>query len=93
MTCYRQSKHIVTRNIAGETWLVAISGELANHEQIYSLNEVGTFIWQLLDGQTSKPEILEKLIERFEVDKNQASNDLTDQINEFEQIGLIEAVV
>lgn len=42
----------------------------------YSLNQVGTVIWELCDGHRTLAEILEKVCERFEVDGDQARQDL-----------------
>lgn len=42
----------------------------------YSLNRVGTVIWELYDGQRTLADILEKICERFEVEDNQARQDL-----------------
>ena len=42
----------------------------------YSLNRVGTVIWELCDGQRTFADILEKICDRFEVDRHQARRDL-----------------
>lgn len=42
----------------------------------YSLNQVGTVIWELCDGRRTLADILEKVCERFEVDGEQARQDL-----------------
>lgn len=89
-TTYRHSSTIVTRQITDETWLIPISGQLANFEQIFHLNEVGAFIWQRLDGETSLQTIHQHIVDSYEVDADEAWSDLHEQINELTSIGIIE---
>jgi hypothetical protein len=42
----------------------------------YSLNRVGTMIWELCDGAHTLADILEKVCENFEVEEEQAKHDL-----------------
>ena len=50
---YCPSGHVMMRNIADETILVPISGNLANMERIFTLNDVGACFWRLMDGKRS----------------------------------------
>ncbi|MCA9461964.1 MAG: PqqD family protein [Nitrospira sp.] len=43
----------------------------------YSLNRVGTAIWELCDGQFTVSEILARICDRFDVAEEQAKQDLT----------------
>ena len=49
--CFSKEDNCVTREIAGETIIVPIKGRVGDLDSIYTLNEVGTLIWQLIDGQ------------------------------------------
>lgn len=44
--------------------------------RLHTLNEVGTFIWELLDGKRATEEITAKVSERFDVDKKMAKKDV-----------------
>lgn len=44
--------------------------------RLHTLNEVGTFIWELLDGKRATEEIIAKVPERFDVDKKGAEKDV-----------------
>ena len=70
------SKDIVFRKVAGETLLVPIRTTAGTIDYIYSLNDVGTFIWGLLDGSHSGREIVEEVVGEFEVSPQQAEADL-----------------
>ena len=86
----RSSETVVTRVIAGETWLVPITGQLADLEQIYSLNEVGAFIWSQLNGNTSISTIHNLLMDNFEVTAHEAQEDLLQLVQGLAETGLID---
>jgi len=67
---------VVMRRIGDEVLLVPVSGNLARLQQIYSLNSVGSFIWEQLDGRRSLEEIARMVAESFEVEPETAANDV-----------------
>lgn len=50
--------------------------------KIHALNKVGTCIWECIHEGCSKNEITDRIMERFEVDRNSAENDLEEYISE-----------
>ena len=66
---------IVARSIAGETILVPVTRR-AQDMGLFTLNEVGTFIWERLDGSRSLREIAGEMTSSFEVASDQAEQDL-----------------
>ncbi|MFZ2631258.1 MAG: PqqD family protein [Desulfosalsimonadaceae bacterium] len=86
---YRPSGQVVTRNIADETILVPISGNLANMERIFTLNEAGAFIWRLMDGKRSVQEILGELMQEFDVAEDQLAGDMAEFIEHLKVSNLI----
>jgi len=86
---YLHQKDIVSRNIAGETILVPIRGNLADMQYIFTLNKVGVFIWDLLDGERKLSDLLEMILERFEIDRIEAEKDLLEFICQVEEKGLV----
>lgn len=89
---YAQNDNIVRRDIAGETILVPIRGNLADMQRIYALDSVADFIWQQLDGRQSVGKIHSTLVNHFDVDAQQAAQDLTEFIDKLLQANLIEEV-
>ena len=73
---YRKVEAVVAREIAGETILVPIRGELANMERIFTLNPVAGYIWEQIDGQRSLAEIRDGILESFAVDRDEAEADI-----------------
>lgn len=72
---FTRSPRMVGRKIADEFILVPIVGRGADVDAIFTLNRVGAFIWDHLDGRTSGEAIVAALVEGFEVDRTQAESD------------------
>lgn len=87
---YRCRENLVTREIVGETIIVPITGELADLQQVYSLNATGAFVWARLDGNTTLETIRNALTEHFKVTKKAAWADLAELIADLAGAGLIE---
>jgi coenzyme PQQ biosynthesis protein PqqD len=86
---YCPSGNVVTRSIADETILVPISGNLANMEQIYTLNEVGASIWRHMDGKRSVEEIWQELLQEYDVAEDQLEKDMVEFIEQLQASDLI----
>lgn len=52
-TIYAKNSNIVARKIVGEMVLVPISQKVGDLASIYTLNEVGACIWELVDGMVT----------------------------------------
>jgi hypothetical protein len=79
----------VIRDVAGQTVVVA-TGEAAKvfHGMI-KLNAVGAFIWKALSKGQTKHSIVSDVVEQFEVDKEQASQDFEIFIEQLRQHGFL----
>jgi hypothetical protein len=77
------------REIAGETILVPVAGELARLQEFFVLDEVADFIWQRLDGKTSVDQLVAAVTSEFEVDPEVARSDLVAFVAELEDAGLV----
>lgn len=84
-----QKDEIVSRSIAGETILVPIRGNLADMQNIFTLNEVGAFIWEQLDGKRPLSEIHDSLCECFEVSSEEAERDILEFVDRVNETGLV----
>jgi hypothetical protein len=86
----RKDDQLVSRHIAGETIIVPIRGKLADLQRIYALDPVAEYIWEQLDGETSLQEVLERILETFDVEREQAKADLAAFVGELLEEGLVE---
>lgn len=66
---------VIARRIAGETILVPVRRR-AQEMGLFTLNEVGSFVWERLDGATPLSEIASALCGAFEVDETRARTDV-----------------
>jgi hypothetical protein len=89
---FRCRENLVTREIVGETIIVPITGELADLQQVYSLNATGAFVWGRLDGSASLESIHKALTAHFKVGKKAAWSDLAELVADLSRAGLIEEV-
>jgi hypothetical protein len=80
---------IVTRRISGETILVPVAGHVGDLDSVYTLNEVGSFIWDLIDGRRSARAIAEAVAAEYDVASDQAARDVADLLGELEAKGLV----
>jgi hypothetical protein len=86
---FKKNEDIVSRKIAGELFLVPVKGKLADMQQLYTLNPVAEYIWQELGAQKSQKDILDGIIEEFNVTKEEADSDLQEFVSELLEAGLI----
>lgn len=86
---YKKSDSIVSRRIGDEYILVPIRQNLGDLESIYTLNETGALIWELIDGELNVGEIKEGLVEAFEVEPEEAEKDLIEHLQQLEGIQAI----
>ena len=56
----------------------------------YTLNRVGAFIWDLLDGNMRAHEIIDRVVDRFSVERGVAADDVKALLKDLEREGLIE---
>jgi hypothetical protein len=84
-----KGKDLVTRSIAGETIIVPIKNKVGDLDSIYTLNEIGTMIWELIDRKKSVSEIAEAVCDAYDVTPEEALKDTFDFLCTAEGAGLI----
>jgi hypothetical protein len=89
---FKKKKEIVSREIAGETILVPISGKLADMQRIFSLNPVAEYIWNRLNGERNLQEISDSILSVFDMEKEQVDADVQEFIAELLKEDLITGV-
>ncbi len=87
---FRRRSEMAIREIAGEVFLVPVSGKLARLQRIFVLNPVGAYIWQQLDGERDLEAIHRGLVDRFEVADAEAETDMLEYLAALEDAELIE---
>jgi Coenzyme PQQ synthesis protein D (PqqD) len=86
---FKKSDAIVFRKIGDECILVPIRQGVGDLESIYTLNETGARIWELVDGTAKGTEIRDRIIEEFDVTLEEAEEDLVHHLKELATIKAI----
>lgn len=86
--CFERNPDVVTREIAGETLLVPVSGELANLADMFALNRPAALVWESMNPATSAGALRDALVERFDVGAEEAWQDLCELLDELVSTGL-----
>ena len=89
-TCYiKENNNFVTRDIAGETIIVPVRSNASDLDSIYTLNELGTMIWKLINGRTSVSQIIETVCNEYDIAPEVAKKDVEEFLHSIEVAGLI----
>jgi len=84
-----KSSKFVTRCVSGETIIVPVRSNVGDLNSIYTLNDLGTRIWDLIDGQSNVKQIIETIVEEYDVKEEEATKDINEYIESLEAVGLI----
>ena len=89
---YQKDPSVVSRAIVGEVILVPIRQNVGDLESIYTLNETAAHAWMLLDGERTLGQIVEQIVNEFDVDQAEAQQDLVELLMQLEEIGAVSKV-
>ena len=87
--CFTKDNDLVTRDVAGETIIVPIKGRVGDLDAIYTLNEVGTFIWQHLERRPTIRQLVGAVAREYDVEPAEAKRDVGEFLESLEAAGLI----
>ena len=73
---------LATRRIGDETIIVPISSGVGDLDAIYTLNDLGSRIWRLIDGATPIMDIVETIHREYEVSIEAARRDVVEFLEE-----------
>ncbi|MGN0298884.1 MAG: PqqD family protein [Lachnospiraceae bacterium] len=79
----------ILRQIAGDNILVPCGTSAQNINGLINLNKTAAFIWKNIDTSKNPDELIQKVMNEFEVDKETASNDVNGLIRELIQVGMV----
>ena len=78
------SKDVLAQELAGETVLLDLASE-----SYFGLDAVGTRVWQLLQSGAGQAELIDTLLDEYEVERNTLEEDITDLLQRLAEAGLI----
>ncbi|MCX5916325.1 MAG: PqqD family protein [Deltaproteobacteria bacterium] len=88
---FSKKDDFVTREIAGETIIVPIRKQAGDLESIYTLNEIGTVIWGMIDGKTKVRQIIEAIHQNYTASPEEAAKDVAEFLQSLKEAGLIQS--
>jgi hypothetical protein len=88
---FAKKDDFVTREIAGEMIIVPIRKQAGDLESIYTLNEVGTAIWGMIDGNTKVSQIIEAIHQDYTASPEDAAKDVAEFLQSLKEAGLIQS--
>lgn len=69
-------KEFILREIAGDYVIVPTGQTALEFNGLITVNEIGAFIWKKLDQDITEDELVQAILEEYEVDEETARNDM-----------------
>ena len=69
-------KEFLLREIMGDTILVSINKSMSKFDGLITINQVGKFIWENIESSKDEDDLLQKILDEYEVEKEVAKADL-----------------
>ena len=83
-------KHeFVLREVAGETLLVPVGTSTVSLNGMLVLNNCGRFLWERLPTAGSADDLVDALLEEYEVDRETASGDVREFLSELRKLDIV----
>ena len=78
------------REVAGNFVVVAVGEASKKFNGVINLNESGAFLWKQLTKEVTKEQLLEALLNEYEVPEEIAKNDIEKFINKLKEADILE---
>ena len=82
-------KDMILREIAGENILVPGADAILDLNGLFVMTETATFIWEKLPEVDTEDQLVDKMLEEYDIDRETAQNDISeflDRLRKFEII-------
>ena len=89
---FARNEQVVSRKIVDELILVPMRKDVADMETLYTLNEVGARVYELIDGTRPVREIVNVVLNEFDVTEKQAESDVREFIEQLLEIESIHRI-
>lgn len=79
----------VLREIAGDLLLVPTGKTALDLNGMLTLNEVGGEIWKMLDEVETEEEIVDRLLEDYDVEREELQQDVREFLDKLRELGIL----
>ena len=82
-------KELIMRKIAEDTILVPVGKTVYDANGLFVLNELGSFIWDMLPNVNSEEEICKAVLEEYDVSEAEAVQDIAEFLGKLREMDII----
>ena len=82
-------KEFILREIVGEAVLVPIGNSVSRFNGLITVNEMGKFIWENIEVAKDEDELLEKILDEYDVERDVAKKDLDEFLQKLKDIDVL----
>jgi hypothetical protein len=86
---YKRADDVICRQVGHESILVPISNNVGNLDYIYTLTPVAARIWNLIDGMLTMEQIVDALVDEYDVTREQAAADTAELVTDLVDVSLL----
>ena len=83
-------KEFVLREIAGDYVIIPIGRTVLSFNGLITVNEIGAFLWNLLQEDVTKEDLVAKVLDEDEVDEETAREDIQEFLDTLVSGGILE---
>ncbi len=87
---YFKNQNFVEKDIGEEKVLVPLSDNVADMNQVFTMNSVGSFIYDHINGDNTLQQIYKLILDEFDVSEEVVQKDLEQFIKNTVEKGIIE---
>jgi len=77
------------REVAGNYIVVAIGEQAVDFDGVITINEIGAFIWKLLEKGAELPELIDAVLNEYDVEKSIVETDINNFIDKMKKAELL----
>lgn len=82
-------KEFILREIVGDIVLVPINKSTSKFDGLITMNEIGKFIWENIESAKDEEELLQRILDEYEVERDVAKSDLDEFLGKLKEIDII----
>lgn len=86
----KQNPNYLLRNVAGSTVLVPVGEATKDFPGMITMNPTSAYLWEQLNQPRTETELVQALLERYEVTETQAAADVAEFVKTLTLIGAVQ---
>lgn len=89
---YVKSANFVEKRVGDELILVPLSQQVAQMSEVFTLNDVGAFIWDLIVNPHTLEQLVNQVVDHFEVSIQIAQHDIIAFLNQAKAKNIVKEI-